>query len=270
MSKGRQEDQAHSGPQKLSKSARQDRIIHELSAAPLLRASELANALSVSHETIRRDLMELDSQGLISRTYGGASRPFGFEAPVHERRTYMLDERARIAASVCERIQPNEVVLLGAGATTNHVARRLAHFSKNLTAITHDFLVAQTLCQNPTIKVLFLAGRTHPTEGYVYGGKTLAGIESFQANWAIVGATGIDDNGIYDADDEAGAVYRAMATNAACAVLVADSTKFMQPSLTRFAHWADFDVLHTDTAPPAPLATALQAAGVELVVAPQI
>ncbi len=107
----------------------------------------------------------------------------------------------------------------------------------------------------------------HPGASYE---RLLDFIESFQANWAIVGATGIDDNGIYDADDEAGAVYRAMATNAACAVLVADSTKFMQPSLTRFAHWADFDVLHTDTAPPAPLATALQAAGVELVVAPQI
>ena len=61
---------------RLSKLARHKHIISQLTAAPTLRASELAAVLGVSGETIRRDLMELQEQKLINRTYGGASRPF--------------------------------------------------------------------------------------------------------------------------------------------------------------------------------------------------
>ncbi|MFB2551894.1 DeoR/GlpR family DNA-binding transcription regulator [Ensifer soli] len=254
------------GAARLSKTVRQERIISELQASPTLRASELATALGVSHETIRRDLMELDSRGLINRTYGGAARPFAFEAPVRERSKYMVDERERIAAAVCERIAENEVLLMGAGATTNHVARRLAAIRRNITVITHDFSIAQALCHNPTIRTLFLPGRTHPTEGYVYGHQTIAGINGFQANWAIVGATGTDVDGLYDADDEAGAVYRAMVTRAARAILVADSTKFLVPSLVCYAEWQELDHFFTDQAPPPALTKAVRIAGVELII----
>src|SRR5258705_4745896 len=60
---------------RLSKLARHKHIISQLTAAPTLRASELAAVLGVSGETIRRDLMELQDQRLINRTYGGASPP---------------------------------------------------------------------------------------------------------------------------------------------------------------------------------------------------
>ena len=133
------------------------------------------------------------------------------------------------------------------------------------TVITHDFSIVQALCHHPMIKVLFLPGRAHPSEGYVYGNQTVAGINGFQANWAIVGASGIDAEGVYDADDEAGAVYRAMVLRASQSVLVADSTKFQLASLVCYAHWAELDFFFTDTAPPTPLEKAVKAAGVELV-----
>lgn len=253
--------------QRIPKSVRHERIISELSASPTLRASELASTLGVSHETIRRDLMELDNRGLINRTYGGAARPYAFEAPVRERIKYKIEERERIAAAVCNLIADNEVVLMGAGATTSHVARRMASLNLRLTVITHDFSVAQILCHNPMIKALFLPGRTHPSEGYVYGNQTVAGINGFQANWAIVGASGIDDEGVYDADDEAGAVYRAMVLRATQSVLVADSTKFQLPSLVCYANWEEFDFFFTDVAPPPPLQKSVRDAGVELVIA---
>jgi DeoR/GlpR family transcriptional regulator of sugar metabolism len=260
------EDMQNLTAQRVSKSDRHERIIFELSAAPTLRASELASTLGVSHETIRRDLMELDTRGLINRTYGGAARPFAFEAPLRERSKYMVEERERMAAAVCDLISENEVVLMGAGATTNHVARRMAAMQRRITVITHDFSVVQVLCHNPMIKVLFLPGRAHPSEGYVYGNQTVAGINGFQANWAIVGASGLDAEGVYDADDEAGAVYRAMVLRALQSVLVADSTKFQLASLVRYAHWEEIDYFFTDTVPPPALEKAVKGAGAELVV----
>src|SRR5882757_8307154 len=88
------------GQDRLSKTVRHQRIIAQLAAAPTLRASELATALSVSGETVRRDLLELHEQGLINRTYGGASRPFALEPARSDRRRVMIAEREAIAAAI--------------------------------------------------------------------------------------------------------------------------------------------------------------------------
>src|SRR5258706_15138066 len=67
---------------RFSKLARHKHIISQLTAAPTLRASELAAALGVSGETIRRDLMELQEQKLINPTYGGAPAPLVLATPL--------------------------------------------------------------------------------------------------------------------------------------------------------------------------------------------
>lgn len=252
---------------RLSKSRRHERIISGLSAKPTLRASELAIRLGVSHETIRRDLMELDDKGLINRTYGGATRPFGFEPPVRERYKSMTAERERIAEVACGGIRENEVVLLGAGATTLQVARGLAARQSNITVITHDFRVADAVCSNPSIRTLFLPGRLHPTEGYVYGNQTINGIGNYQANWAIVGASGVGEHGVYDTDDEAAAVYRAMVLAAERSMIVADSSKFNQPSLMVYVPWEEVDFFVTERPPPDGLARKLREAAVKLEIA---
>jgi hypothetical protein len=78
---------------RISKAARHQHIVAQLTAAPMLRASELAEALGVSGETIRRDLIELHERKLINRTYGGAARPFAHEQAVGDRKAVMVPER---------------------------------------------------------------------------------------------------------------------------------------------------------------------------------
>jgi DeoR/GlpR family transcriptional regulator of sugar metabolism len=253
---------------RFSKLARQKHIISRLTAAPTLRASELAAALGVSGETIRRDLMEMQEQKLINRTYGGASRPFALEPSLTDRKAIMIAEREAIASSIADLILPNEVLMLGAGATTFHVARRLATRAHDITVVTHDFAIAAALAVNSSIRVLCCPGRYHPTEGYVFGTQTIASINSYEANRAIVGATGIGGRGVNDADDEAGAIYGAMVKRAAEAIVVADHTKFEQRALTVFAQWTDIDRLVTDRQPEGALATALREAGTEIIIAP--
>jgi DeoR/GlpR family transcriptional regulator of sugar metabolism len=92
-------------------------------------------------------------------------------------------------------------------------------------------------------------------------------LNGYEANRAIVGATGVGVRGLNDADDEAGAIYGAMVKRASESILVADSSKFEQPALTVFAQWADIDRLVTDRAPTGALAAAIRAAGTEVIVA---
>lgn len=252
---------------RLSKADRHQRILAQLAAAPSLRASELAVALQVSGETIRRDLLELNEQGLINRTYGGASRPFAQEASRRDRRAVMIAEREAIAAAVSAMVFPKEVVMLGGGATTYHVARFLSARNRDITVITHDFAAAAALGTNPTIRVLFCAGRLQPGEGYLLGSQTIASINGYEANRAIVGATGVGVRGLYDADEEAGAVYAAMIHRAAEAILVADHSKFDQLAVSICAPWSAIDRFVTDRAPTGALAAAIREAGTDLVVA---
>lgn len=253
---------------RLSKTVRHQRIVAQLAASPTLRASDLATVLSVSGETIRRDLVELHEQGLINRTYGGASRPFALEAARSDRRLAKVTEREIIAAAVSAMIRPKEVLMLGGGATTYHVARFLAARNRDITVITHDFASATALGANPTIRVLVCAGRLHPSESYLLGSQTIASIDGYEANRAIVGATGIGARGIYDADEEAGAVYGAMIRRAAEAIVVADHGKFDQLAVSICARWEAIDRLVTDRMPTGLLAEGLREAGTEIIVAP--
>ena len=253
--------------ERVSKAARHRHIVAQLTAAPMLRASELAGALGVSGETIRRDLMELHGRKLINRTYGGAARPFALEQAVGDRKAIMVSEREAMAGAVAAMIRPNEVLMMAAGATTYHVARALAVRVRDITVITHDFAIASVLGSNATIRVLFCPGRYHAREGYVYGAQTINSINSFEANRAIVGATGVGPRGVDDADDEAGAIYGAMVKRASEAILVADSSKFDQRALTVYAQWTDIDRLVTDRRPVGALAEALRGAGTEVTVA---
>jgi DeoR/GlpR family transcriptional regulator of sugar metabolism len=252
---------------RLSKTARHQHIISQLTAAPTLRASELVMVLGVSGETIRRDLMELHDQKLINRTYGGASRPFALEPALKDRKGVMVAEREAIAAAVVDLTRPNEVLMIAAGATTFHVARRLAARARDITVIVHDFAIAAALAANPTIRVLCCPGRYHATDGYVFGSQTIASLNGYEANRAIVGATGISGRGVHDADDEAAAIYGTMMRRAAEAIVVADHTKFDQRALSVFVQWTEVDRLVTDRQPEGALGAALREAGTEVVVA---
>jgi DeoR/GlpR family transcriptional regulator of sugar metabolism len=250
-----------------SKALRHQRILAQLEAAPTLRASELSAALSVSGETIRRDLMELQKQGRIDRTYGGATRPLALETARSDRRQAMIAEREAIAAVVSAMVLPGEVLMLGGGATTYHVARFLAARNRDLTVITHDFASATALGANPSFRVLLCAGRLHSGEGFLMGSQTIASLNGYEANRAIVGASGIAARGTYITDEEAGAVYATMIERATETIVVADHSKFDQLAVVVFARWESVDRLVTDRRPVGALAAALRDAGTDVIVA---
>lgn len=251
---------------RLGKKERHDRIVQELMSSSTLRVSELAAELDVSTETIRRDLYELEERGLINRTYGGAVRPLGAEPSVAERHRLMVDEREAIAAATVKLIRPNEVVAIGSGATTTHVARRMSAECRDITVITHSFSVATVLAANPTIAVLMCPGHYNGREGMMVGAETVEFLQSYNANWAILGATGITSEGFSDVESDASAVYKAMMHRAAATIAVADHSKFDQQALAIWGRWHDVARLVTDRRPPAPLLRAAERGHTEVTV----
>ncbi len=246
---------------RLNKSDRQSRIVAELRATPSLRVNELSSRLSVSTETIRRDLTELDHQGQLNRTYGGAMRPIPFEPGLTERENLMVAEREKIASLAAGLIEANDILMIGGGATTLHFARRIAVQCNHLTIITHAFSIAMALATNATIKILMLPGQYDGREGVIHGADTIDALQRFRANKAFLGASGLTAEGPNDAGIGPGQIYGAMMRRSAQSIILADHTKFNRPSLAVYGAWSPSTVLVCDQIPDGDLAAALDAAG---------
>lgn len=250
-----------------AKGPRQQRIIDALTAVPTLRLNELVETLGVSSETIRRDLRELDERGLISRTYGGAVRLFDTEPSLAERMRMMTGEREAIAAAVSASVQPSEVLLIGGGATTLHVARRLARDHRGLTVVTHSLDIAMALGSNGAITVICPPGQYDSREALLVGHETVAFLRSFAAHRAILGATGITEDGMSNAEVNAAAVYTTMMACAMATTVVADHGKFGVRALKLYGSWGRMVELVCDRPPPEPIASAIARAGGRVAVA---
>jgi DeoR/GlpR family transcriptional regulator of sugar metabolism len=250
-----------------NKSGRQARMLAQLKATPAMRVHELAALFGVSAETIRRDLTELDSKGLVNRTYGGALRPIAFEPGLAEREKLMVAERERIAEAAVKRVRPNDILMIGGGATTLQFARRLSAEADHVTVITHAFSVAQAIASNATHKVLVLPGQYDGREGLIHGADTIDALQRFHAHRAFLGASGLTNEGPNDAALPAGMIYGAMMRRATETFILADHSKFDSPSLTVYGPWSPQVTLVSDRLPGEGLAAAIGEAGGKIIVA---
>lgn len=249
------------------KTARHKAIITHLETTPSMRGSALASALGVTTETIRRDLAELSEEGLINRTYGGAVLRRKSEPEVTQRHGEMVAERTAIAKAAAQLLPKSALVMIGSGATTVHVARRLVYDMNDVTVITHSFGVATALSFNPTIRILVAPGIYHSGEGAMHGSQTVRFLSRHAADMAILGASAVDASGPSDALVEAADVYATMSENAASTMVVADHSKFGAVAAARYARWSQISSVVTDQAPPPEIQKEIEAGGAELVVA---
>src|SRR5665647_3889728 len=119
----------------------------------------LTHELKVSAATIRRDLADMEDQGLLVRTHGGArlqaAQP---EVPVRLRGSRFREAKQRIARRAAELLPdgPYSVALSG-GTTTAEVAKVLAT-RPDLTIITNSLTTALAIASRPNLKVIMTGG----------------------------------------------------------------------------------------------------------------
>ncbi len=252
---------------KSRKEMRQEQILSALEANPALRVNQLAEELGVSTETIRRDLTELEHTGRLSRTYGGAvSTASRFEPALNERLALKIAERRAIAREAVARYGQDDALLLGGGATMMQFARALREVGRRITVVTPAYPIAAELAQNPLIEIMLLPGIFEAQEHMVCGPETIRAIERYRVRTAIIGASGVNADGVSEALLRAGEIYSAIVHNTEHCAVLADHSKFDKRALVLLTEWTPHMTLVTDVAPPGPLKAALVKGGTELVV----
>lgn len=254
---------------KIRKDSRQAHILSALEDNPALRVNQLAQEFGVTTETIRRDLAALAQAGRINRTYGGAVRIGNrFEPVLTDRIKLLVTERRKIARHAVDLHANGDALLLGGGATMLQFARSLSKIQHRIIVITPALPVAQELAINPQIEVMLLPGVLDPHEHMVTGPETLRAVEKFRAPVAIIGASGLNGEGVSEAMPSMGEVYMAMLANADRGVILADHSKFDKRALILLSSWSQRLSLITDRSPSAELSTAIRNGGANIVLAP--
>lgn len=250
---------------KNSKPERHHAILAQLRATPAIRINELAASFAVSTETIRRDLDEMSSAGLISRTYGGATGTLQLsEPPLSDRYGINEAERNAMAMAVAALVADGDSLMIDSGSTTIFVARRLAADRNDLTVVTNSIGVTTALATNPTIRVRLCPGDYDRNDGGVSGPDTVQYLGQFHVRHCIISASRLDASGPSDLNPATVWVKRKMIENAENSILVLDHTKLGGAAFERICPLEDIDWLVTDRSPPEALGPVIEAAGIRV------
>lgn len=228
----------------------------------------LAGGFGVTPQTIRKDVNELSDRGLLHRIHGGAVYPsnvanYGYDS----RRFLAADEKAAIGERAAALIPDNSSIILNIGTTTEQVAMALRG-RRGIMAITNNLNVANILREAQDISVIIAGGMVRPSDGGIVGEATIDLIRQFRVDFAVIGASAIDEGGaILDFDYREVKVAQAIIQNARRTILVADHTKYTRNAPVRIGQLADMDFFVTDREPPEPVRELCQAHGVSIEIA---
>lgn len=229
---------------------RQQSILDLVRERGYLSIEELAQQFAVTPQTIRRDINQLAEQNLLRRYHGGAAWDSSVENTAYNTRAdQMRDEKQRIAEAIAAHIPDNASLFINIGTTTEAIARALLGH-QNLKIITNNLHVASILASKDDFEVL-IAGGTVRGDGGVVGQAAVDFIEQFRVDFAVVGISGIDEDGsLLDFDYQEVRVSRAIIDNARQVFLAADSSKFGRNAVVRLGPISLVSRVFTDSPPP--------------------
>lgn len=244
------------------------RILELIRERKKLTVGELCKLLGVSPATVRADLRDLDREGLLVRTHGGAierSRT-SFEQVSSQRSTVNLAAKQAIAAEAERLVHDGDTILLDTGTTTVELARRLLG-RRELTVVTNDLEIAGVLEEAPGVQVILLGGTLRKGFHCTVGPLGLRAAQDLRVDKAFMATNSLSLGvGATTPDLQHAETKKAMLAIARKIILLCDSSKIGRDSFARFAELEQIDMLITERLADADRA-ALEERGVEVLLA---
>ena len=236
--------------------------------------ARLAKRFDVSADTIRRDLDQLDADGVLIRTHGGAVSLTSFPRP-----DTGLDVRARVQASAKDRIgtlaasivPDGSSLLINAGTTTLALVRHLGDH-RDLTIATNSLAIPAEISPKAMRDLYVFGGAVRLSAQATVGPIAFPQLPSrsevdIHCDIALICVGAVShDSGYSTSNLGEAAMMNEMMGRAARVAVLADSTKFGRRLFAQVAELGRADWFITDTAPPEDLAEALRLAGVEVLI----
>lgn len=245
-------------------SQRKAELVSRLQREGRLIAKEVADALAVSEDTIRRDLRELAAEGRLQRVHGGALPTSPAVAGFVDRQAMGHAGKAAIGRAAAARVRPGSLILIDGGTTALQVAR---HLPRDLTAtvVTHSPHVAVELSGHGGLEVILLGGVLFRHSMVTMGVQTLEEVRRLKVDLFFLGVTGVHPAaGLTTGHHQDAVVKAAMAEQAAETVVLASAEKIGAASPYLVLPAAAASVLITDHPGAADVLDPIADLGVEI------
>jgi DeoR/GlpR family transcriptional regulator of sugar metabolism len=183
---------------------RQSLLLSRLKTDGRVIAAAIAQELSISEDTVRRDLREMAAAGLCKRVYGGALPATSDVTSLTERLELKPERKDTLARAAVALFEPGMTLFIDAGSTNLAIARALSPAIR-LTVITNSPNVASVLIDRQEMDVILLGGKLDHRTGAVIGARAIADAAIFRPDICVLGSCGFAaETGISASDfDEA-------------------------------------------------------------------
>jgi DeoR/GlpR family transcriptional regulator of sugar metabolism len=245
------------------KKERQEFIVREVNLHNRVLTSDLSEAMNVSEDTIRRDLLELADIGKIIKAHGGAlSKSFHTSFQVNG--VYSHDKKKCIAQKAVKLIQDGMFILSGGGTTITELAKALPE-QLQATFFTGSLPAAIEYIQHPTADVIFIGDRISKNSRITVGGDAINKINQINADICFLGINAIDPvKGLTDNDWDVVQIKKAMIKASKKVVALTISEKINSFQKIKIADIKDLDTIITELDPNDPLLDPFRKAGIEI------
>mgnify|MGYP003605504547 CR=1 FL=1 len=229
-------------------------------------ATKLSEQFDVTPKTIRKDLNQLESMGLLDRVHGGAvlKNTGSGVFPIERRKLQSVMEKQRIGAAALTYVDDGDTLIIDGGTTTIELAKLLG--DKKLLVMVSDLKIAIELMDKPNI-TLFVAGGHLRREGaYTLVGRDTERIfEKYQAKKLFLATSALDiDTGLSVLNSDEAEVKKAMLSVAREVICLVDYSKFHHIAFAPVCPLEKIHTLITDNRIPQNELVLLQKRGIKV------
>ena len=217
-----------------------------------LPVAEICRRLGVSEATARRDLVAVEANGHITRTYGGALADYNSAfVSLDERSGRARPAKARIAEKAVAQIPRSGTIFLDAGTTIQAVARALTHRRDltHLVVATNSLAAASVLAGAAGVELHVVGGMFLNRQAALMGTRAVRALEDWSFDAAFLSGEGMDDAGVSNSHESIAEFQRAVLHQADNIYFCLDASKLGRATPHRVAPWKQVSALVTDATP---------------------
>lgn len=215
---------------------RQNKIYEKIQKFGAVTTSNLVSEFNVSIETIRRDLLSMEEQGLLKRVHGGAVEKLSMKqfSSLKQRNKEFSEEKRNLSLNATRFVKDGDLIAIDEGSTAISFAQILKEKFTNLTVVTHSLEVFNILCYHKDFEVILCGGYFNKEENAFYGSLALDTLRKIHVQKAFIFPSAISiEFGICDYQEDLYQIQRQMLKCADSIYVLADSSKFEKKALLK-------------------------------------
>ncbi len=251
----------------MMKQLRHEKILEYIREKKSAEVSSLCQVFNVTDMTIRRDLDELASKGLLVRTHGGAvSSKFSQvqEKPFEVRLISQLAQKRAIARKALTYLAPEDKIFMNSSSTVFCMAQAIDNERSFLIA-TEATNIANELNTRQNTSVIQIGGELRKNTISCVGHYAEEMIRRFHFDTAFIGINGLDDDGnLFCGSIQEAGIYRAIFDSTDRIYVLADSSKMGKTDFAYIGKIRNITGLITDKGIETALQRKIEKAGIDV------